>query len=119
MRVRRSRMFPVSESTFCIINHMRACMLAVLGVLLAAAEAETASKPTTLQIGVKKRADTCEMKAENGDVLSIHFTVCLHHHPAGLSSERRRASCSTAMLCLTAASRAAHHSHSRWGAARY
>jgi len=28
-----------------------------------------------LQIGVKKRPETCDMKSKNGDRLSMHYTV--------------------------------------------
>ena len=45
--------------------------------LLLVAAAAAASKPTSLQIGVKKKAESCELQAANGDVVSIHFTVRL------------------------------------------
>ena len=50
-------------------------MLQLCAALLLLAAAAAASKPTTLQIGVKKKAETCELQAATGDVVSIHFTV--------------------------------------------
>jgi FKBP-type peptidyl-prolyl cis-trans isomerase len=37
----------------------------------------TKTPPTELQIGIKKRAETCTYKSKNGDMLSMHYTGSL------------------------------------------
>ena len=49
--------------------------LACLAVLTAVCCAE---KKGGLQIGVKKRPETCDMRSKNGDKLSMHYTVSIH-----------------------------------------
>ena len=49
-----------------------ALFLACLTVLVAVCYAE---KKGGLQIGVKKRPETCEMRSKKGDKLSMHYTV--------------------------------------------
>jgi hypothetical protein len=54
------------------------CLLSVVVVVLVASEetaAPTKAPVTTLQIGVKKRPETCDTKTKNGDRLSMHYTV--------------------------------------------
>ena len=65
-------------------------MLQLCAALLLLAAAAAASKPTTLQIGVKKKAETCELQAATGDVVSIHFTVRANRPTAPKS---RQSSC--------------------------
>lgn len=40
-------------------------------------ETKTASKIKKLQIGVKKRVENCETKSKKGDVLYMHYKVCM------------------------------------------
>lgn len=59
-------------SLFRIYANMRGgLVLAVL--LLACCTLVIGTKK--LQIGVKKRPETCDMKSKNGDRLSMHYTV--------------------------------------------
>lgn len=44
----------------------------ILSILLAIDWAMAAQK---LQIGIKKRVENCEMKAQKGDLVHIHYTV--------------------------------------------
>lgn len=43
--------------------------------LLALAALCCADKKNGLQIGVKKRPETCDMRSKKGDKLSMHYTV--------------------------------------------
>lgn len=45
-----------------------ACLLALVVVCCA-------DKKNGLQIGVKKRPETCDMRSKKGDKLSMHYTV--------------------------------------------
>lgn len=54
---------------------MRGILVLALTALLCVAT--QASKPVTkLQIGVRKRPDTCDTKSKHGDLLAMHYTVC-------------------------------------------
>lgn len=46
--------------------------LVILSVLLAIDWTMAAQK---LQIGIKKRVENCEMKAQKGDLVHVHYTV--------------------------------------------
>ena len=47
----------------------------VVALLVCLAVVECAKPVTKLQIGVKKRPETCTMKSKQGDQLSMHYTV--------------------------------------------
>lgn len=49
-------------------------LIAVLSVVHA--DDSEKKKITKLQIGVKKRAERCDIKSRKGDVLHMHYTVC-------------------------------------------
>ncbi len=48
---------------------------AVLVCLVILAAVCCAEKKSGLQIGVKKRPETCDMRSKKGDKLSMHYTV--------------------------------------------
>ena len=47
-------------------------LLLLLALLL---DNEAAEKRKGLQIGVKERPETCDMRSKKGDKLSMHYTV--------------------------------------------
>lgn len=53
------------------VNLFLACLVVLAAVCCA-------EKKGGLQIGVKKRPETCDMRSKNGDKLSMHYTVSMH-----------------------------------------
>lgn len=49
--------------------------LVILSIFLAIDYTMAAQK---LQIGIKKRVENCEMKAQKGDLVHVHYTVGKH-----------------------------------------
>ena len=47
----------------------------LLACLMVLAAVYCAEKKAGLQIGVKKRPETCDMRSKKGDKLSMHYTV--------------------------------------------
>lgn len=52
---------------------MKLCLFLACVVVLV--EVCCADKKNGLQIGVKKRPETCDMRSKKGDKLSMHYTV--------------------------------------------
>lgn len=60
-------------------------VLTILSICLSAlATATGAEGKRKLQIGVKKRVDHCPIKSRKGDVLHMHYTVCVRMDLLGL-----------------------------------
>jgi hypothetical protein len=76
-------MFPIRGTLFflfffslLLLSVMVGRAILLLSLVLAVAALAHAAKPVTkLQIGVKKRPETCELKSKVGDSLSMHYTV--------------------------------------------
>ena len=58
--------------------------------LSAAASAAEKKKVTKLQIGIKKRATSCDRKTKAGDRLSMHYVGTLHADGSEFDSSRGR-----------------------------
>ncbi|PWY99952.1 hypothetical protein BCV70DRAFT_231650 [Testicularia cyperi] len=52
-------------------------LVAALGVVAASSVLAAKEKPTSLQIGVKHRPESCDLKSQAGDTLSMHYTGTL------------------------------------------
>lgn len=50
-------------------------IITILSLLAAVSGTIAAQK---LQIGIKKRVENCEIKAQKGDLVHIHYTVNVH-----------------------------------------
>ncbi|EPB65228.1 peptidyl-prolyl cis-trans isomerase, FKBP-type, partial [Ancylostoma ceylanicum] len=70
-------MSSIAETATGASHNMRtASVFAVLLLCIVYASA-TEKKVDKLQIGIKKRVESCEMKSRKGDVLHMHYTGTL------------------------------------------
>ncbi len=67
----------ISELMFLLSTDMRLNLLLAVTLMSISMALVQGTEKKKLQIGIKKRVDNCPIKSRKGDVLNMHYTVCV------------------------------------------
>ncbi len=67
----------ISELMFLLSTDMRLNLVLAVTLMSISMALVQGTEKKKLQIGIKKRVDNCPIKSRKGDVLNMHYTVCV------------------------------------------